>query len=93
MKEIIIIYIISLADCEHPLGTWASCLRKEMFDLSAPIRVALHDCGACRVCCAAVRHRGRGRPRPPWVLAMRLCSSGLPVRADLQSARMEYKDL
>ena len=93
MKEIIIIYIISLADCEHPLGTWASCPRREMFDLSAPCQGRFTSRGACRVCCAAVRHRGRGRSRPPWVLAMRLCSSGLPVRTDLQSACMEYKDL
>ena len=38
LKEIIIIYIISLADCEHPLGTWASCPRREMFDLFCLIR-------------------------------------------------------
>ena len=92
MKEIIIIYIISLADCEHPLGTWASCPRKEMFDLFAPCQ-GRSQVVVRAVFGAAVRHRGRGRPRPPWVLAMRLCSSGLPVRADLQSARMEYKDL
>ena len=36
LKEIIIIYIIPLADCVWPLGYVGILPRREMFDLSAP---------------------------------------------------------